>query len=145
MKRPAVLGAAMLGGAAVFAVLVHAVLVAAGVAEPAGVTVSGLTMRRLWASAAVVLGVAGVLGGMRALARPYGGPRRPSSRGSAVAFTAGGLAVANGVVNLLIANGGPGTGNGVVGAAAALVLGLAALGLAAWARRRGRAGLLAGR
>ncbi len=144
MKRPAVLGAAMLGGAAVFAVLVHTVLVAAGVAEPAGVTVSGLTVRRLWASAAVVLGVAGVLGGMLALARPLRGPRRPFSRGSAVAFTAGGLAVANGVVNLVIATGGPGTGNGVVGAAAALVLGLAAIGLAIGARRRGRARVLAG-
>lgn len=144
MKRPAVLGAVMLGGAAVFALLVHAVLVAAGVAEPAGVTVSGLTVRRLWASAAAVLGVAGVLGGMLAQPRPSRGTDRGLSRWRVVAFTAGGLAVANGLVNLAMATGGPGTGNGVVGAAAALVLGLAAIGLAAWARRRGRTGLLAG-
>ncbi len=91
----------------------------------------------------VVVGAA-VLGGVLALARPYRGAHRPFSRGSTVAFTAGGLAVVNGVVNLGIATGGPGTGNGVVGAAAALVLGLAAIGLAIWALWRGRTRVLAG-
>ncbi len=39
------------------------------------------------------------------------------------------VAVINGALNLAVASGGPGTGNGVVGGAAALVLGLVGLGL----------------
>jgi hypothetical protein len=48
------------------------------------------------------------------------------------------MAVVNGGVNLAIATGGPGSGNGVVGGAAAFVLGLIAvvLGGLALARRR---------
>jgi hypothetical protein len=46
-----------------------------------------------------------------------------------VADVAGLIAVINGGLNLAVATGGPGTGNGVVGAAAALVLGLIALTL----------------
>jgi hypothetical protein len=58
-----------------------------------------------------------------------------------VTLLAGIIAVVNGVVNLAIATGGPGTGNGVVGAAAAVVLGLIAmaLGVLALARVAGRA------
>jgi len=52
--------------------------------------------------------------------------------------------VVNGGLNLAIAKGGPGTGNGVVGAAAALVLGLIAMALGGLAlarsRRTGRPG-----
>jgi hypothetical protein len=51
---------------------------------------------------------------------------------------AGLLAVANGGLNLAIANGGPGTGNGVVGAAAAFVLGLIAVALSGLALARWR-------
>jgi hypothetical protein len=46
--------------------------------------------------------------------------------------------VINGGLNLAIANGGPGTGNGVVGAAAAFVLGLIALGIGRLALARSR-------
>jgi hypothetical protein len=48
------------------------------------------------------------------------------------------MAVVNGGLNLAIATGGPGSGNGVVGGAAAFVLGLIAvvLGGLALARRR---------
>jgi hypothetical protein len=62
----------ILGVAAVamFAALVHAVLLAAHVAEPAATTVYGLTVRRLWATAAALLGLAGVVIGGLALARP---------------------------------------------------------------------------
>jgi hypothetical protein len=52
---------------------------------------------------------------------------------------AGLIAVLNGGLNLAIANGGPGTGNGVVGGAAAFVLGIIAValgGLALTRRRR---------
>jgi hypothetical protein len=41
-----------------------------------------------------------------------------------VAVVAGLIAMVNGGLNLAIATGGPGTGNGVVGGAVALVLGL---------------------
>jgi hypothetical protein len=49
---------------------------------------------------------------------------------------AGLIAAVNGGLNLAVANGGPGTGNGVVGAAAALVLGLVAVAIGGVARRR---------
>jgi hypothetical protein len=55
-----------------------------------------------------------------------------------VALVAGLIAVVNGGLNLAIANGGPGTGNGVVGGAAALVLGLIAMALGGLALARSR-------
>ena len=48
------------------------------------------------------------------------------------------MAVVNGGLNLAMANGGPGTGNGVVGGAAAFVLGLIALALGGLVRARVR-------
>jgi hypothetical protein len=56
-----------------------------------------------------------------------------------VALVAGPIAAINGGLVLAVADGGPGTGNGVVGAAGALVLGLIATslgGLALGRRRR---------
>ena len=51
------------------------------------------------------------------------------------------IAVVNGGLNLAIAKGGPGTGNGVIGGAAALVLGLIAMALGGLAlARSGRTG-----
>ena len=47
--------------------------------------------------------------------------------GAIAGLVAGLIAVVNGGLNLAIAEGGPGTGNGVVGGAAALVLGLIAM------------------
>ena len=55
-----------------------------------------------------------------------------------MAFLAGLIAVVNGALNLAVATGGPGTGNGVIGAAAALVLGLIAMALAGLALIRSR-------
>jgi hypothetical protein len=49
---------------------------------------------------------------------------------------AGLIALANGGLNLAVANGGPGTGNGVVGGAAALVLGLVGMALGGLALAR---------
>src|SRR5688572_26299965 len=125
MKRTFVLILAALATAALFAVLVHAVLVAAHVAEPAAATVYGLTLRRLWATTAAVLGLVGVVIGGLALARPasrFGAASAPKGfpLGTNVALVAGLIAVLNGGLNLAVANGGPGTGNGVVGAAGAL-------------------------
>ena len=51
---------------------------------------------------------------------------------------AGLIAAVNGGLNLAMATGGPGTGNGVVGGAAALVLGLIAVALSGLALARSR-------
>jgi hypothetical protein len=139
MKRVFAMILAALAAAAVFVGLVHAVLVAAHVSEPAATTVYGLTPRRLWATTAAVLALAGVVIGGLALARPASRFGAASGRlGAMVALVAGVIAVVNGGLNLVVATGGPGTGNGVVGGAAAFVLGLIALALGglALARRR---------
>src|SRR4030095_8600476 len=110
-----------------FGGLVYAVLVVAHVSEPAATTVYGLTLRRLWATAAAAVALLGVVIGGGALARSAGRVRTTSGRlGAIVALIAGLVAVVNGGLNLAMATGGPGTGNGVVGGAAALVLGLIA-------------------
>ncbi len=112
-----------LGVLVLFGGFVYGVLVAGRVSEPAAVTVQGLTPRRAWATGTVVLSMAGVIVGGRAVTR------RAGRFGAMAAVAAGGLAVVSGGLNVAIANGGPGTGNGVVGGAAAFVLGLAALAL----------------
>lgn len=132
MKRTFTLILAALVAAALFGGLVYTVLVVAHVAEPAATTVYGLTSRRLWATTAAGLALVGVVIGGLALARPgsrFAAPAASSrfSLGASVALVAGLIAVVNGGLNLAIANGGPGTGNGVVGGAGALVLGLIAV------------------
>ena len=58
--------------------------------------------------------------------------------GAILALVSGAIAAINGGLNVAVASGGPGTGNGVVGGAAAFVLGLiaVAMGGLALARRR---------
>lgn len=124
MKRTFTLILAALAAAVLFAGLVHAVLLAAHVADPAATTVEGLTVRRLWATTAAGLALVGVAAGGLALLRPA--YRRLAG---GIALAAGLIAVVNGVMNLAVATGGPGSGNGVVGAAGALVLGLVAMAL----------------
>jgi hypothetical protein len=55
-----------------------------------------------------------------------------------VAMIAGLIAAVGGVLNLALAKGGPGSGNGVIGGAAALVLGLIAMTLGGLALTRPR-------
>ena len=55
-----------------------------------------------------------------------------------MALAAGLIAVINGGLNLAVASGGPGSGNGVVGGAAALVLGLIAMAAGGLALARSR-------
>jgi hypothetical protein len=139
MRRTFTMILAALAAAALFAGLVHGVLVVAHVSEPATTTVSGLTPRRLWTTAVAALGLAGVVIGSLALVRPAVRVGTSARRGAIVALMAGLIAVLNGGLNLAIANGGPGTGNGVVGGAAAFVLGIIAValgGLALTRRRR---------
>jgi len=122
-----------------FGALVHAVLVAANVSKPAAVTVYGLTPRRLWATAAAGLALAGVVIGGLALRRSADRIGTGNGRFGAIAAVAAGLiALVNGGLNLAMATGGPGTGNGVVGAAAALVLGVIGMALGGMALGRFR-------
>src|SRR5262249_1737879 len=139
MKRIFALIFAALALAALFGGLVHAVLVAAHVSEPAATTVYGRTPGRLWAAAVAGRALVGAIVGGWAWARPASRFGFASGRLEAiVALVAGLIAAANGALNLAVADGGPGTGNGVVGGAAALVLGLIAmvLGGLALVRRR---------
>jgi len=139
MKRTFAIILAAIAAAALFGGLVHAVLVAAHVSEPAATTVYGLTPRRLWATAIVVLALVGVVIGGLALVRPASRFGTASGRlGATLALVMGLIAVVNGGLNLAIANGGPGTGNGVVGGAAAFVLGLIALAIGGLALTRCR-------
>ena len=138
MRRALLMVLGSVVAVALFAALVHFVLVVAHVSEPAATTVRGLTVRRLWASTAAALGLAGAIGGALAAARRGKTGEGWGRRGTILALVAGPLAVVNGGLNLALADGGPGTGNGVVGAAAAVVLGMVAVALAGVAIARGR-------
>ncbi|WP_263415242.1 DUF6223 family protein [Terriglobus albidus] len=123
---------------ALFAVLVHAVLIVAHIPNTATTTVSGITPRRLWATTPVALGLAGVIIGSMALVRSARQIGNRGRNGATLALMAGVIAMVNGVLNLAIATGGPGTGNGVVGGAAAFVLGLTGTTLGALVLSRSR-------
>jgi hypothetical protein len=138
MKRIFAIVLAALVGAAVFGGLVYAVLVAAHVSQLGATTVYGLTPRRLWATTAVVLGLAGVIIGSMAMVRAVRRIGNYGRNGAIVALVAGIIAVVNGGLNLAVATGGPGTGNGVVGGAAAFVLGLTATAVGGLALARAR-------
>lgn len=143
MKRSISIAVAAIASIALFALLVHAVLVIGDVSDSAGTPVRGTTARRLWASAIAIVGLIGTGVGALSLARPTHRLGRATGRsGAVVALTAGGLALVNGILNVGTADGGPGSGNGVVGAAAACVLGAisTALGLTALQLRRQHAG-----
>lgn len=137
MKRTVAMLLTAVAAAALFVGLVHTVLVAAHVSEPAATTVYGLTPRRLWATTVAVLALVSVVIGGLALVRPAG-RFGSASVGPIVALVVGLVAAVNGGLNVVVADGGPGTGNGVVGGAAALVLGLIGIVVAglALARRR---------
>ena len=137
MKRTYVLSLAALVAAVLFAGLVYAVLRAAHVSEPATVTLHGPTARRLWATGVVVLALCGVIAGGLAVARPAG--RFGSMSWRVAIVMTGVIALINGGLVLAVANGGPGSGNGVVGGAAALVLGLTAIVLGSLRVVRARA------
>jgi hypothetical protein len=113
--------------AAVLGVVVLATPAAALVsAQPAGVGAYTLTAARFWATAAALLGLAGVVVGGLALSRSLRHIGNGGRRGAIVALAAGLTAAVGGALNLAVADGGPGTGNGVIGGAAAVVLGLIA-------------------
>ena len=139
MKRTFAIIPAAVAAAVLFGGLVYAVLMVAHVSEPAATTVDGLTLRRLWATAAAAVALVGVIIGGFALTRSASRSGTTAGHlGAIVALGAGLIAVVNGGLNLAMANGGPGSGNGVVGGAAAFVLGLIALALGGLAQSRVR-------
>ena len=138
MRRNFVIILVGLAAAALFPMLVHAVLVAAHVSGPLTNTVHGPTPRRLWATTAVALGLAGVIIGSMALVRAARRTGKSGRNGAILALVAGVIAVVNGGLNLALATGGPGSGNGVIGGAAAFVLGLIGMALGGLALFRSR-------
>ncbi|BBH69985.1 hypothetical protein ACTI_66700 [Actinoplanes sp. OR16] len=81
-----------------------------------------LTGDRVVATTAAVLAVAGVVVGSLAVSRV-------SRRLSMIALTTGLISAVIGIMVIATADGGPGTGNGIVGGYAAVALGLTAAGL----------------
>src|SRR4029450_533050 len=139
MKRTFIIIVFAVAAVALFGWLVQMVLVAAHLSEPAATTVSGMTPRRLWATAAMVLGLVAVVNGGLALRRSARRMGNGHGRTVAkVALVAGLIAAINGALNGGIATGGAGSGNGVIGGAAALVLGLIAITLGGLALARSR-------
>ncbi|MEU4649216.1 DUF6223 family protein [Nocardia fluminea] len=90
----------------------------------------GMTTDRLVATSAAFLGLAAVIVGGWAVSRAASPAR------SFVAVGAGAVAAIVGVIGFATADGGPGTGNGIIGAAIAIVLGVAAVALGTRAHRR---------
>jgi len=147
MKRTFVFLLAALAAVAVFAGLVYVVLMATHLSESAATTVQGPTTRRLWATTASVLALISVVIGGLAMVRSANRFGTVARVGVILALAAGLVAVINGALVLAVANGGLGSGNGVVGGAVALVLGLIGMitgGLAlSRSRRRAVAGNVA--
>jgi hypothetical protein len=97
-------------------------------------TTYGLTAGRFWSLVAAFVGIAGVIVGGMALSR-Y---RRFGRRSPIVALTAGVVGMAIGGAVVAAAEGGPGTGYGIVGGYVALVVGFAAIALGGFALIRSR-------
>jgi len=94
-----------------------------------------LTGNRVVATAAAVVALAAAVIGGLALRRNAG---RNSKRISTVALTAGMIGVVVGGLVVATADGGPGTGNGIVGGYAALAFGLIGVLLGGFALARTR-------
>jgi hypothetical protein len=82
-----------------------------------------LTIDRAVATAAALVALAGAVVGVRAFLRSAG---RGVTRTSLIAVGAGAAGTLAGILVLATADGGPGTGNGVVGGYAGVLLGLIA-------------------
>jgi hypothetical protein len=106
-------------------------------AQSAPVDASTLTTGRLLGTGAALVALAGVVVGGLALARPAGRIGN-GSRGAIVALVAGLTGMAIGGLVVAAAEGGPGTGYGIVGGFAALAIGLIATVLGWLALTRSR-------
>jgi hypothetical protein len=99
-------------------------------------TITVMGSGRLGPTAAAVLGLVGTVIGGLALARVRNGFSTASGLGRTVERRSAGAALGLGTLSLLLgalflatADGGPGTGNGVVGSVVAIVVGPVAMGL----------------
>ena len=105
--------------------LVHLILMVANVSKSAPSTVYGLTSKRQFALVALGMALISVVFGWRAFRKSASRISTLNSKnGPIVAIFIGLIAVIGAGLNLAAANGGPGSGNGVLGSAQALVLGL---------------------
>jgi hypothetical protein len=110
---------------AVYFGLVHLILIVANVSKSAPSTVYGLTSKRQFALVALGMALISVVFGWRAFRKSASRiSTLDSKNGPIIAIFIGLIAVIGGGLNLAAANGGPGSGNGVLGSAQALVLGL---------------------
>jgi len=128
----------IIGALAVIALyfgLVHLILMVANVSRSAPTTVYGLTSKRQFALVALAMGLISVIVGWRVFRRSISSSKK---NGTIAAIVTGVIAVIGGVLNLTNANGGPGSGNGVLGSAQALVLGLTGIFFGGWAMVRSR-------
>jgi hypothetical protein len=94
-----------------------------------------LTTDRVVATAAVLVALTGAIVGGLALVRRTG---RGGNRRSTIALVAGLTGMVVGALVVATADGGPGTGNGIVGGYAALVVGLIATLLGGLTKARSR-------
>ena len=97
-----------------------------------------MTPMRLWATSAALVGLIGVGAGALALFRAVRRTGHGGRNGAVLALASGGIAASNGAANLVVADGGPGTGNGVVGGALAIIFGIIATVLGGRVLRRSR-------
>ena len=113
-------------------------------AQPASPGAYTLTAGRSWAMVAMLLGAAGAIAGGLALTNRAGAVTR--RRRALAALVAGSAGTVVGGLVVAAADGGPGTGYGIVGGVMALAIGLAAvlLGGIALARTRRTASPTAG-
>ena len=119
--------------------LVHMILMAANVSKSAPSTVYGLTSKRQFSIGALGLALLSVIFGWRAFRKSAIHTGILNGRNwPIVAIVTGLMAVIGSVLNLATANGGPGSGNGVLGSAQALVLGLTGMFLGGLAMVRFR-------
>lgn len=93
----------------------------------AAATAGAFAPGRSWSVVAVVLGLTGAIVGGRALARGRAHREVGFGRGGAVALVTGLVGVGVGGLVVVGADGGPGTGSGIVGGLLAVVIGLAAV------------------
>ena len=119
--------------------LVHLILMIANVSKSAPSTVYGLTSKRQFALVALGLALLSVISGWRTFRKSaaHTGILHGKSW-PVVAVVTGLIAAINSVLNLVTSNGGPGSGNGVLGSAQAIVLGLTGMFLGALAMVRFR-------
>ncbi|GAB2632683.1 DUF6223 family protein [Nocardia goodfellowii] len=116
-------------GATTTFLLTGAALAGPAVAQATLQAESGMTSGRLGPTLTALVGLAGIGLGVLAL-------RSTATRTSLAALTLGLISTVAGTVFAITADGGPGTGNGIVGAWGAIAFGLVALvlGSLAWKR-----------